>query len=432
MKQIKLNRTEWSWAFYDVAFSAFAILSTAFLPIMMKFAGKSEGFSNALTTAHWGYVQSFSTLIIALLAPVLGAIADFKGKKKHLFRIFFIIALVSLVSMIFSDNYWILLFANFICAIGYSGTNIIYDAYLIDVTDGSKMNFLSSLGFGVGYAGRCIPYIIGIILYSVQPFGISELVALKIAIGITAVWWFIFSIPFFKNVKQIYGREEHPDKLVRTSLKNTYATFKNIIKDKDMGLFLLAYFFYIDGVNTLITMSSDFGYDIGVSVTTMAVALLATQIVAAPSVLIFERLARRFTTKSILLVAICIFSGICGYAVFMKHAWQFWIMAVATGLVLGTIQALSRAYFGRMIPDKNKNNEYFGFFNVLSRYSSFLGPLMISLFTMLTGSSRYGIMSIVLLFAIGFIILLFVKNIDTQPKDDTMVFSIPLEELPQK
>lgn len=412
MKQ-KLNKAEWSWALYDAAFSAFAILSTAFLPILLKLAGKSVGLSNAVTTAQWGYVQSFSTLILALFAPVLGAIAGFKGKKKWMFSIFFVVAIVSLIVMIFSDNYYMLLVINFICAIGYSGTNIVYDAYLVDVTVDKKMNFLSSLGFAIGYAGRCLPYIVGILLYSLLPSGF---IAIKISIGITTVWWILFTIPFLKNVKQQYGRDEIPKRLVAASFRNTFMTFKKLIKEKNIGLFLLAYFFYIDGVNTLISMSSDFGYDLGVSVTTMALALLATQIIAAPSVLIFERLARRFSTKSIVLVSIGVFAAICVYALFMKSAWQFWVMAIASGLVLGTIQALSRSYFGRMIPDKNRNNEYFGFFNVLARYSSILGPLMLSLFTILTGSSRYGVVSIVVLFVVGFVIFLFfVRNIDARP-----------------
>jgi Permeases of the major facilitator superfamily len=428
MNRIKLNKTEWSWALYDVAFSSFAILSTAFLPILLKLAGKTEGLANSVTTAHWGYVQSISTLVVALAAPVLGAMADFKGKKKLLFNLFFVIAILSLASMILSNNYYVLLIVNFICAIGYSGTNIVYDAYLMDVTEDGKMNFLSSLGFGIGYAGRCLPYIIGILLYSIQPFGISEITAIKISIGITVLWWIVFTIPFFKNVRQVYGNDKKPKRLFASSFKNTFVTLKKIVRDKNIGLFLIAYFFYIDGVNTLISMSSDFAYDLGVSVTIMAVALLATQIIAAPSVLIFERLARRFTTKNIILVAILVFAAICGYAMFMKSAWQFWVMAVATGLVLGTVQALSRSYFGRMIPDKNKNNEYFGFYNVLSRYSSILGPLMIAVFTTLTGSSRYGVASIVVLFVVGFILLLFVRNIDKKATEEPPAATLSVEE----
>lgn len=419
MKQ-KLNKVEWSWALYDVAFSAFAILSTAFLPILMKLAGKPDGLSNALTTAHWGYLQSFSTLALALLAPVLGAIADFKGKKRQMFIFFFVVALCSLGAMLLTNNYTVLLLVNFLCAIGYSGTNIVYDAYLVDVTTNEKMNLLSSMGFAVGYAGRCLPYLVGIVLYGTLPFGITAITAIKISIGITLVWWLVFTIPFLRNVRQLYGREDRPAHLVSQSFGSIWATLKKIVREKNMGFFLLAYFFYIDGVNTMISMTSDFGYDVGISVTTMALALLVTQIIAAPSVLLFERIARRVTTKNVLLIAIGVFTAICTYALFLKSAWQFWVMAIATGLVLGTIQALSRSYFGRMIPDKNRNNEYFGFFNVLARYSAILGPLMLSLFTLLTGSSRYGVASIDVLFAVGFILLLrFVPNIDTASKGKT-------------
>lgn len=408
----RLTRTEWGWAYYDVAFSAFAILSTAFLPIQLKLEGAAAGLGNAVTTAQWGYVQSLSTLLLALLAPLLGAVADFKGKKKIVFGVFFVLGIGSLALMLAAGNYYVLLAANFICAVGYSGTNLVYDAYLVDVTEPKRMNLVSSMGFAAGYAGRCLPYLAGIVLYAVQPLGMGALGAIRCSIGITLLWWAGFSIPFFGRVKQRFGSGERPRRLIAASFFNMLRTLRAIAKNRDMALFLLAYFFYIDGVNTLISMSSDFGYDVGVSVTTMALALLATQIIAAPSVLVFERLARRFTTKNVILVTVCCFAAICAYALVLRQSWQFWVLAVSTGLVLGAVQALSRSYFARMIPDSDRSNEYFGFFNVLARYSSVLGPLMIAAFTMGTGSSRYGVASIVLLFALGFALLTRVRNLD--------------------
>ncbi len=401
---------------YDVAFSAFAILSTAFLPILLKLTGKAEGLGNALTTAHWGYLQSGSTLLLALLAPILGAAVNFRGQKKRMFLFFFACGVLSLAAMLFTNSYFLLLLANFICAVGYSGTNLIYDAFLVDVTTDKRMNFLSSAGFAAGYSGRCLPYVAGILLYGLRPFGLTAVTAIKCAIGITLVWWLVFTLPFLRHVRQRYGRGQTPPHFVRCSFSNMWGTFREILGQRGIACFLLAYFFYIDGVNTMISMTSDFGYDIGISVTTMALALLVTQIVAAPSVLLFEKLARRRGTKTVLSIAICLFTAICTYALFLRTAWQFWLMAILTGLVLGTIQALSRSYFARMIPDKSKSNEYFGFFNVLARYSAILGPLLISLFTLLTGTSRYGIVSLDLLFVAGLVIfIVFVPNIDSRP-----------------
>lgn len=421
MKLFKLSKQEFGWVLYDWAFSAFAILQTAILPIYLKLIGKGIGLSNAATTSQWGLVQSVSTLIVALIAPVLGGIADYRGKKKILFTVFFVIAVLSLGTMVVSDNYFVLLLLNIVCTIGYSGTNIIYDAYLVDVAGDKRMNFISSLGFSVGYFGRCIPFLANILLVTLHPFGITEAAAIKTGIAITFFWWLVFTIPFLRNVRQIYGNPEKPKRIISASFKNVWHTLRQIIKERDVALFLIAYFFYIDGVNTMFTMSTDYGADLGISSGQMILALLLTQIVAFPSVLIFERIAKRTSTKKIILAAIAVFTLICLYAAFMSKAWQFWIMAVMTALVLGTIQALSRSYFGRILPDKNRNNEYFGFYSILGRYSSVIGPLLISLFTILTGSSRYGVLSLVALFIIGFAFFTRVRDIDVKPEKQKSV-----------
>ncbi|UZW14827.1 MFS transporter [Clostridium pasteurianum] len=412
MKKIKLNKAEWSWVLYDMAYSAYSILATVFLPIYLKVLGKIEGLSNSISTSHWGYLQSISTLAIALIAPTIGALSDYRGMKKSMFSSFFFISIASLFIMVFSENYYILLFLNLLCAIGFSGSNMIYGSYLIDVTESKRMNYISSLGFGIGYAGRCLPYVISIILYYYRPFNISTILAVKISIILTIVWWIIFTFPFLLNVKQIYGKNNMPRMVVISSFKSNLITLKKIIKDKNMMLFMSAYFFYNNGVSTIISMSTDFGYDLGISVISLSLALLVTQIIAAPSVMVFEKIARKYSTKFVILISICVFTGICSYAFFIKYSWQFWVMSITVGLVLGTLQALSKSYFGRMIPNKNQNGEYFGFFSIFSRYSSILGPLIIAIFTKLTGNSRYGLLSLVILFVIGFIILLHVKNID--------------------
>lgn len=421
----KLTRTQFSWVLYDLAFSAFAILQTAILPLYLKNIGRLGHISDAVTTSQWGLIQTVSTAAIALLAPILGAVAEFKGMKKILFNCFLIISIAALGVMAFIGNYNTLLIINLICSIGYTGTGIVYDSYIIDVTtNDDSMNFLSSFGFAIGYWGRCIPFIISILLMTMLPFGITSNLAIQISIGITALWWLGFSYPMLRNVKQVYGTNERPKNLIRTSFKNVWLTLKKIMLDKRIALFLLAYFFYIDGVNTLITMSTEYGADVGINQTQMVLALLATQIIAAPSVMLFEHLAKVFSTKKVILFSIAIFASICSYAFFMTHAYQFWIVAIATALVLGTIQALSRSYFGQILPDKNQNNEYFGFYNILGRYSSFVGTGLISLFTIVTGSSRFGILSIVTLFVIGFVIFLIApktKIVDAKVEENFVV-----------
>ena len=281
----------------------------------------------------------------------------------------------------------------------------------MDVTTDEKMNFVSSIGYAIGYWGRCLPYIISLILYATNPFN-NVILEFQIAIAITAVWWLVFTIPMLKNVKQVYGSTENPKNLIARSFQNVWTTMKKISTDKKVLLFLIAYFFYIDGVNTLITMSTDYGYDVGINQTQMALALLATQIIAAPSVMLFERLAKFLSTKIVIMFSIVLFTAICIYAFFMTHNYQFWIMAIAAAFGLGTIQALSRSFFGQILPNKNSNNEYFGFITYCGRYSSILGPLMLSIFTIITGQSKYGVLSIVVLFIIGFIVFIFIPDID--------------------
>ena len=414
MEKQKLSNIERSWSFYDVACSAFSLILTAIIPLYVKSVGASFGFDGTQTTSHWGVIQSTSTLFVALLAPVLGAMADYKGKKRMFFNFFFFLAILSLLAMAFFDNYYVLLGINFLAFIGYAGSNIFYDAFLVDVTVDSRMDYISSLGFGLGYIGSCVPFIISILLITLEPFGMTGAVPIKLSFAINAVWWLIFTIPFLRNVHQKYGKDEKPVHIVAQSFRHVVATMKLIFKDRTMCLFLIAYFFYIDGVDTIITMSTSFGSDLGIDTNQMIFALLATQVVAFPAVLICAKLAEKFSTKKILLFSIAMYVGICVFGYFLAHAWQFWVLAIAVAIVQGTIQALSRSYFGRMIPNKDNSNEYFGFFNILGRYATVLGPLLMALFATLTHDTRNGVLSITLLFIAGFVIFLFVPDIDKQ------------------
>ena len=369
MKKWNLTKEEISWSLYDVANSAFIMMLTAMIPPYVATIGQEMfGLSGADTSSDWAFVQSGATLVVALLSPMLGVLADRKGKKKLFFTSFFVFALVMFFAMCFLDNYYLLLALNLFAGIGYAGSNIFYDAFLIDVTDDERMDFISSMGYALGYVGSCIPFIISILLYLFTPFGLDAMTAVKVGILINAVWWLVFTLPMLRNVSQKYHAQRNEGNVLLSSLKKIWGTVKKLLHNKVIGLFLLSYFFYIDGVDTIIKLSTTYGQSVGLETNGMIVALLVTQLVAFPAVLVFAQVAKRFSTKKVLLFSIAVYAGICIFGYFLTTAWQFWVLAVAVGLVQGTVQALSRSYFGKLIPKEN-NNEYFGFYNIFGKYA---------------------------------------------------------------
>lgn len=414
MGKVKMSLQERSWTMYDVGVSAFSMLLTAIIPTYAQSLGTGMGLAEETTLAHWGFVQSFATLFVALLAPILGAMADHRGKKKMFFSFFLVLSVASLLCMALFESYYALLILNVVAGVGYAASNIVYDAFLVDVTDDSRMDYVSSFGFAIGYIGSCAPFILSIALIMFKPFGLEGAAPVKLSFALNAVWWTLFSLPFMRNVKQKYCCESTAKNIVGDAFRKVFSSFKIILKTKHLGLFLLAYFFYIDGVDTIIKMSAIYGNTVGIDTTQMILALLGTQIVAFPSVLIFAKISNRFSTRLVLKIAIGVYTAVCVFAYFLRFAWQFWLMALVVGLVQGTIQVLSRSYYGKLIPDKTRSNEYFGFFNILGRYAAVLGPFLMSLTTLITGNSQAGVLSIAILFIAGYIVLSRVPDV---PKD---------------
>jgi len=399
---------------YDLANSAyFLIISTAIFPIYYKTATDNAAVDSAASTAYLGYTISISTFILAMLGPVLGTIADYKGMKRKFFIFFFLLGSLSTVALLFvpSDNWLLLLVVYTFTAVGARGANLFYDAYLVDVTNKERMDAISSRGFALGYIGSVIPFVfcIAIITLSqMEMIPLSVAAASKMAFLITAVWWIIFTIPMLKHVKQTHGVEREA-RIIATSFKRLGQTFMEITKHKAILLFLLAYFFYIDGVGTIISMATAYGTDVGLSATDLILALLAVQVVAAPFAVLFGRLAGRFGAKRMIATAILIYIIVCIYAMFLDSAVDFWILAMLVASAQGGIQALSRSFYAQMIP-QDKANSFFGFYNVFGRFSAVTGPLLMGVVTQVTGDSAYGVFSLAVLFAIGFIVLLFVPN----------------------
>lgn len=395
--------------FYDWANSAYSIIiTTAVFPLFYKSVATGAGVSEVNSTAYLGYTVAIATFILAMIGPILGTIADYRGLKKKFFFTFFLIGSISTVSLAFvPDGSWLpLLIIYTITAIGFHGANIFYDAFLVDVTPEEKMDDVSARGFGLGYIGSTIPFIISIAIILLAGKGvlpISTAVASKSAFVITGIWWFAFTIPMLKNVVQIHAIEREP-RLLAGSFRRLGDTFKEIKKYRTVFIFLLAYFFYIDGVGTIISMSTAYGSDLGIEPTDLLIVLFVTQVVAAPFAILYGRLAQRFSVKSMLYVGIFVYIIVCIYAFFLSTTLDFWILAMLVATSQGGIQALSRSYFAQLVP-KEKSNEFFGFYNIFGKFASVMGPLLLGVTAQLTGSSAYGVFSLIILFIIGGILL---------------------------
>ncbi|MQR95153.1 MFS transporter [Fictibacillus phosphorivorans] len=415
----RFTKEENSWMYYDWANSAYSIIiSTAVFPLFFKAAATNAGISPSNSTAYLGYTIAIATFILAMLSPILGTIADYKGFKKRFFTFFFALGLISTAALAFipSDQWLLLLIFYTLTAIGSSGSNVFYDAFITDVTTEDRMNRVSSRGFGLGYIGSTIPFLISIaiiVMAQNEVLPISTTIASKIAFLITAIWWGIFTIPMLKNVYQKYGIEREQKPLIN-SFKRLGRTMKEIRKYRALFLFLLAYFFYIDGVGTIITMSTAYGSDLGISSTNLLIILFVTQVVAAPFAILYGRLAERFTGKKMLYVGIGVYIIVCIYAYFLKTTMDFWILAMLVATSQGGIQALSRAYFAKLVPKEN-SNEFFGFYNIFGKFASIMGPLLIAVTAQVTGNSASAVFSLVVLFIIGITILMFVP----EPKVDS-------------
>ncbi|WP_062108134.1 MFS transporter [Bacillus niameyensis] len=422
------TKGEKSWILYDWANSAYSIIiTTAVFPIFYKSVASAAGVSDVNSTAYLGYTIAIATFILALLSPILGTIADYQGYKKKFFTFFFILGAGATASLAFiPGEQWLpLLICYTIATIGFSGANIFYDAFLVDITTEEKMNRVSTRGYGLGYIGSTIPFIISIaiiLLSQKEILPLSPAAASRIAFLITAIWWGVFSIPMFKNVYQLHYIERESKPIIN-SFKRLGTTFKDIRKYRALFLFLLAYFFYIDGVGTIISMSTAYGTDLGLSATTLLIVLFFTQVVAAPFSILFGKLSERFTGKKMLYVGIFVYIIVCIYAFFLKTALDFWILAMLVATSQGGIQALSRSYYAKMIP-KEKSNEFFGFYNIIGKFAAVMGPILLGVTAQITGNTSYGVFSLVILFIIGIVLLSRVPEPKTRnvPSDSTKTF----------
>ena len=396
-----LDKRETSWVLYDVGNSAFVMLSTALIPVY--FSSITEPGSSVVVA--WGYAETVASLILALLMPFLGSLADLQGNKKKFLVGFMGTGAVACAALGFPTEALPFLILYVVSSVMLNGSMVFYDGMLVDATTEDRYDKVSSHGYAWGYIGSCIPFIICLAVVLGGPsIGIDMMIGMKIAFLITAAWWVAFTIPLIRNVRQVHYKERTAH-VFSDMFRGIGRTIKAIVHDRRLLLFMVAFFFYIDGVHTVIKMSTSYGTDLGIDSTQLVLALLVTQFVAFPSAIAYGRLSERFGTKRMLLIAIFAYFCIVLFAAFfLRSALEFWILAICVGLFQGGIQALSRSEFGKLIP-KDNANEYYGFFDIFGKYAAVMGTFLVSVFTQLTGNPSIGVLSIAVLFLVGFVLL---------------------------
>ena len=401
----KLTGSERNWILYDVGNSAFTLLVSTIMPIYFNYLAGDAGLSEVEYLAYWGYAASIATLLVAIMGPIFGSLSDMKGFKRPVFIISIVIGAAGCFSLGLARQWLVFLVIYIIAKVGYSGSLIFYDSMLSDVTTGERMDNISAQGYAWGYIGSCVPFglCLGLVLGAEQ-FGLAIEEAMMLAFFINAVWWVGMAFPLIRNYKQKYFVQRQPN-AIRNSLRRLGRTLQRVRKEKKVFLFLLAFFFYIDGVYTIIDMATAYGSALGLDSTGLLLALLVTQIVAFPFTILFGRLARKYNTSRLITVCIAAYFGIAVFAMFLATQTQFWMLAVLVGMFQGGIQALSRSYFAKII-SADKSGEYFGLLDICGKGASLMGTTVVSLVSQLTNDINKGVGVIAAFFVIGMVLFL--------------------------
>jgi len=395
------------WALYDWANSAFALtVITVFFPVLLA-EYWSEGVDSTVTTFRLGMANGAASLIVAVSAPLLGAIADRLGRRKGLLCMLAALGIVMTGSLFFvSQGQWPLAVACYVLAsVGFAGGNSLYDALLVDITSADTFHQVSALGFGLGYLGGSLLFVLNIwMVSSPTTFGLdSEIEAIRLAFVLVAIWWTIFSLPL---LLWVHDRVElHERRLVLDSLVLLVDTMRQIGHDRNLVRFLLAYWLYIDGVYTIIKMAVDFGLSQGLSMQDLIRAILLTNLIGFPSALLFGRLGRSIGAKVGLYIGLGVYVLVTAAAALITTAVEFYLLAACIGLVQGGVQSLSRSLFAHLIP-ADRSAAFFGFYNMLGKFSAVLGPVLTGFVALTFGSQRLGILSIILLLGTGLVLLI--------------------------
>ncbi len=389
MKFLKgFTRQELSWMMYDWANSAHSVIIATILPIFYNTVAEYT-VNSVSSISTWGYATSIAMAIVAIAAPFLGGLGDLRGMRKKLFALFMgigalsclILAATPLMDFTASTQAagrvaGMVLVLYITSVVGFNASCVYYDAFLNDITTPDRMDRVSTMGYGLGYiGGSTIPLVIFLVMNAV---GIDMLVCLAFIFALTAVWWAVFSIPLLKNCRQTSGQDYHKGDIGKT-LRGVAATAREIVTIKPLFFFTLAFFFYIDGVHTIISLSTSYGTMLGLESSDMLLALLLVQVLGLPFCLLYIKLSDRFGARFMIGVGIVVYSAIIIYAFFLREVWQFWVLAFLCATCQGGIQALSRSMYGKLIPDKDRVGEFYGFFDIFGKMSSIMGPTLVGI-----------------------------------------------------
>ena len=421
-EKIRLTPLERYWVLYDIGNSAFILLATTLIPIFFNSLANGAGLNESQYLAYWGYAGSVATLLVALIGPICGTLADHKGFKKPIFMICMLMGALGCAALGLSWS-WLSFLAFFVIAkVGFSSSLVFYDAMLPEVTTDARMDTVSSSGYAYGYIGSVIPFVVCLVLVlGSGAIGLSQGTAMVIAFLLTAVWWVVCTLPLLRKYRQT-AYVEHGKHPIADTFRQLGRTFRDAKKEKHIFLYLLAFFFFIDGVYTIIDMATAYGTALGLDSTGLLLALLLTQIVAFPCAIIFGRLSGKYDTALLIKVCIACYTGITLFAVFLTALWQFWMLAVLVGMFQGGIQALSRSYLGKIIPPE-RSGEYFGLMDICGKGASFLGTTLVAVVSQATAGLTLNVFGMELQnesLAVGTLVILFVIGFVLFCKVDTL------------
>ena len=408
-EKYKLTTLERGWILYDVGNSAFILMVSTLIPIFFNALAEAAGVHEDLYLSYWGYAGSIATVLVAIIGPVCGAIAD-RNNKRIIFLISLLVGVLGCALLGFMSG-WIAFLAMFILArVGYSASIVFYDSMLPEITDQERMDKISSMGYAYGYIGSVIPFIVCLVLVLMcDSFGLTQSTAMAIAFVIISIWWTGCSLPLLKKYRQTAFRES-TESPVKDAFRQLYSTLKAARQEKHIFLYLLAFFFFIDGVYTIIDMATAYGTALGLDTTGLLLALLWTQVVAFPFAIAFGRLSVKYDTGLLIKVCIIAYTAITVFGIFLVSQWQFWVLACLVGMFQGGIQALSRSYLGKIIPAE-RSGEFYGLMDIFGKGASFVGMVLVSVVSQFTAGITLDIFGITLQnenLAVGSLIILFI------------------------
>ena len=420
-EKLKLTPLEKSWILYDIGNSAFILMVSTLIPIYFNSLAGSAGVNEDLYLSYWGYAGSIATILVAIIGPICGTLSD-RNFKKPIFLLTVILGAAGCAALGLAPGWLAFLVIFVIARVGYSSSIVFYDSMLPEITDDKRMDKISSMGYAFGYIGSVIPFAVCLVLVLMHDsFGLGQGTAMVIAFLLTSVWWIGCTVPLLKNYKQTAFVAAGANPLGET-FRQLGRTLRDARKEKHIFLYLLSFFFFIDGVYTIIDMATAYGAALGLDTTGLLLALLWTQVVAFPCSIVFGRLSAKYDTGRLIRICIIAYTCINIFGIFLVSQWQFWVLATCVGMFQGGIQALSRSYLGKIIPPE-RSGEFYGLMDIFGKGASFVGLMLVSFVSQITAGVTVNVFGIQLQnenIAVGSLIVLFIAGYILFTKADAL------------